>query len=65
MQIRSILNRIQLYNGFVYGAMQLVEQGFDDIESMKLQMSSEIPITNEILKNAGILKAGHRARILV
>ena len=45
--------------------MQLVEQGFDDIESMKLQMSSEIPITNEILKNAGILKAGHRARILV
>ena len=45
--------------------MQLVEQGFDDIESMKLQMSSEIRITNEILKNAGILKAGHRARILV
>ena len=26
MQIKSILNRIQLYNGFVYGAMQLVER---------------------------------------
>ena len=26
MQIKSILNRIQLHNGFVYGAVRLVEK---------------------------------------
>ena len=43
----------------------LVEEGYDDLETMKTIMKSELPITHEMLKKAGIAKHGHRARILV
>lgn len=43
----------------------MVEQGFDDLESMKCMMKSTLPLNHDMLKQAGIRKPGYRARILV
>ena len=44
---------------------RFVENGFDDYEMMIAQMMSRYPITEEILmEDVGVLKPGHRNRIL-
>ena len=43
----------------------IVEQGFEDLDTMKQVMKSDMPLTHRMLKKAGIAKAGHRARLLV
>jgi len=46
-------------------AEAFLEQGFDDLESLKEQMKSPMPLTHETLRQAGIKLSGHRARIIV
>jgi len=46
-------------------AGKLIEQGFDDLDMLKAMMRTDFPLTNSHLKDAGIRKPGHRARILV
>ena len=43
----------------------LVDNGFDDLDVMKQLMRTDMPLTHESLKSSGIIKCGHRARILV
>jgi len=43
----------------------LYSNGFDDLSLLIDQMKSSCPITNENLKNIGIVKPGHRAKILI
>ena len=40
------------------------EGGYDDLEAMLTQMRSRMPITAKTLKDIGIYKPGHVARIL-
>lgn len=42
----------------------LVNNGFDDLEQILNQMSTEMPLTLEILENIGISKVGHRIRLM-
>ncbi|OMJ74274.1 hypothetical protein SteCoe_26827 [Stentor coeruleus] len=43
----------------------LINEGFDDMDLIVYQMSSPLPITHDILESIGIIKHGHRARILM
>ena len=43
----------------------LCDSGYDDIDSLILQMKSPLPITLEELSKIGIKKIGHRYRLLV
>lgn len=43
----------------------LINAGFDDFDMMLFQMNSPLPITHEMLENVGIVKHGHRARLLM
>ena len=51
--------------GFTQYTQMLVEQGFEDLETLKTIMDSSMPLTHSVLKKAGIRRPGHRARILV
>lgn len=42
----------------------LQSAGFDDIDSLRNQMNSSIPLDIEGLKKIGVLKPGHRVRLL-
>lgn len=42
----------------------LMNAGYDDVDQMTAQMMTGIPITEESLIKIGILKAGHRVRLL-
>lgn len=42
----------------------LLSAGYDDIEMMSEQMQSHMPITTDTLRNIGVKKPGHRARLL-
>ncbi|OMJ65859.1 hypothetical protein SteCoe_37517 [Stentor coeruleus] len=44
---------------------KLIFEGFDDMDLLAYQMSSPLPITHEVLESIGIIKHGHRARILM
>lgn len=43
----------------------LICEGFDDMDMMIFQMTSTLPITHEVLEGIGIVKHGHRARLLM
>jgi len=60
-EIYNFLKSIELE----YLAGILYNNGFDDLSLMIDQMKSSSPITNENLKNIGIVKPGHRAKILI
>ncbi len=42
-----------------------IKNGFDDLSILKDQMKSNSPVSDENLKEIGILQAGLRARILI
>ena len=42
----------------------LIDGGYDDLDLMIAQMRSREPITDEILYSIGVVKTGHRARLL-
>ena len=42
----------------------LVANGYDDLEQLVMQMSSDMPITHDVLQKIGVAKIGHRLRLL-
>jgi Ankyrin repeats (3 copies)/SAM domain (Sterile alpha motif) len=55
------LEKLSLYNTLD----NFIENGFVDMDHIMLLMNSSYPITEEILKDIGIKKIGHRQRIII
>ena len=43
----------------------LLTAGYDDLKQLTYQMNSTLPVTEESLKEIGILRSGHRKRLLL